>query len=442
MIANLGLRLDYSHAGGDWFVYSPFTRAFTAENQFGLDTLEEGETYLGVTKEPTESEITLSPRLGVAFPISENSKLFFNYGHFRQLPNPNNLYLLRRFSDTRQVARIADPNLPLPRTVAYELGYEHNLFDQYLVRVAGYYKDISLQPKIVSYTSRDSKVDYDVTEATSYEDIRGFEIQVTKNRGNWIQGFINYTYMVSSNGFFGFEQYYENSAEQRNYELTSRDAYQEKPLPRPFARANVDIFTPLEFGPEVGDFYPLEDWRLSLLAFYSAGQYITWAGGGSIPGVQYNVQWNDSYSLDLRLSKSFQFGGVNLQFFMDVFNVLNFKYMSSGGYGFVDGQDYEAYMKSLQLPSEVFEDFPRNPDGTVNVGYSNTADGTSYEFGNDRPGDYRIGPYIPWDPSADESTKEQWRKNKSYIDMPNQEFLSFLNPRDIFFGLRATIELR
>jgi hypothetical protein len=442
MIANLGIRLDYSHAGGDWFVYSPFTRAFTAENQFGLDTLEEGGSYLGVTKEPTEREITFSPRLGVAFPISANSKLFFNYGHFRQLPNPNNLYLLRRFSDTRQVARIADPNLPLPRTVAYELGYEHNLFDQYLLRVAGYYKDISLQPKLVSYTSRDSKVDYDVTEATSYEDIRGFEIQVTKNRGNWIQGFINYTYMVSSSGFFGFEQYYENPAEQRNYELTSRDAYQEKPLPRPYARANVDIFTPLEFGPEVGGFYPLEDWRLNLLASYSAGTYITWAGGGSIPGVQYNVQWNDFYNLDLRLSKNFQFGGINLQFFMDVFNVLNFKYMSSGGYGFVDGQDYEAYMKSLQLPESAFEDFPRNPDGSVRVGYSNTSDGVTYVYGEDRPGDYRKGPYIPWDPNADESTKQQWRENKSYIDMPNQDFLTFLNPRDIFFGLRATIELR
>jgi hypothetical protein len=441
MIANLGLRMDYSHAGGDWYVHDPFARAFTSDNSDGLDTLGQGQTFLGVTKEDTERNITLSPRLGVAFPISENSKLFFNYGHFRQMPDPNNLYLLRRFSDTRQVSRIADPNLPLPQTVAYELGYEHNILDEYLLRVAGYYKDVALQPKLVRYTSRDSRVDYTITEANSYADIRGFEIQVTKNRGLWVQGFINYTYMVTSSGFFGFEQYFENSAEQRNYELTSRDAYQVKPLPQPFARANIDFFTPREFGPKIGNFYLLEDIRLNILGVFSSGTHITWAGGGSIPGVQQNVRWRDFYNVDLRLSKSFHFGPLNLQMFMDVTNVLNIKYMSSGGYGFVDGQDYEAYMKSLQLPRDVFEDFPTNPDGSIRVGYSNTSDGSTYEFGDDRPGDYRTGPYIPWDPNADEATKEQWRQNKSYIDMPNQEFLTFLNPRNFFFGLRASIEL-
>jgi len=449
MIANLGLRLDYAHAGGDWYVFDNFTRAFTAENQFGLDTLTQGDSYLGVSKNDTEKKFTLSPRLGVAFPISDNSKLFFNYGHFRQLPDPNNLYLLRRFSDTRQVARIADPNLPLPLTVAYELGYEQNILDQYLIRLAGYYKDISLQPKLVSYTSRDSKVDYTISEATSYEDIRGFEIQVTKNRGMWVQGFINYTYMVSSSGFFGFEEYYENPTENRNYQITSRDAYQEKPIPRPYARANIDIFTPNQFGPEISGFYPLEDWRLNLLASYSAGSYITWAGGGSMPGVQYNVQWNDSYNLDLRLSKNFNLGFLELQFFMDMSNVLNIKYMSSGGYGFVDGQDYDAYMKSLHLAEDVFADFTKNPDGSINTTYFNAVRrdeqgnlvGRSYVFGEDRPGDYRTGEYHEWDENADEATKEEWRKNKSYIDMPNQDFLTFLNPRDIFFGLRASVAI-
>jgi hypothetical protein len=449
MIANLGLRLDYSHAGGDWYLFSRYTRAFTADNQFGLDTLQSGETYLGVTKEETEKKLTLSPRLGVAFPISENSKIFFNYGHFRQLPDPNNLYLLRRFSDTRQVARIADPNLPLPLTVAYELGYEQNLFDQYLIRVAGYYKDVSQQPKLVSYTSRDSKVDYDISEATSYSDTRGFEIQISKNRGDWVQGFINYTYMVRSTGFFGFEQYYENAAENRNYQITSRDAYQEKPIPQPYARANIDFFTPREFGPEFGGFYLFEDWRLNLLASYSAGTYITWAGGGTIPGVQYNVQWKDFYNLDLRLSKTFHFGPLDLQFFMDISNALNIKYMSSGGYGFVDGQDYDAYMKSLHMNEEVFADFTKNPDGSINTTYFNAvrrdASGNLidrlYVFGDDRPGDYRTGEYHEWDDNADDATKEQWRKNKSYIDMPNQDFLTFLNPRDIFFGLRASVAI-
>jgi hypothetical protein len=80
--------------------------------------------------------------------------------------------------------------------------------------------------------------------------------------------------------------------------------------------------------------------------------------------------------------------------------------------------------KSLHLPKEIGDP----------LGYGNIP-------GNDRPGDYRTGPYIPWDPNADEATQEQWRKNKSYIDMPNQEFLTFLNPRDVFFGVNVTFDI-
>jgi hypothetical protein len=81
-------------------------------------------------------------------------------------------------------------------------------------------------------------------------------------------------------------------------------------------------------------------------------------------------------------------------------------------------------MRSLHLPDEV----------AGKLGYGNIP-------GTDRPGDYRKGPYIPWDENADEATREQWRKDKSYIDMPNFEFLTFLNPRDIFWGLKVSFDV-
>jgi len=118
--------------------------------------------------------------------------------------------------------------------------------------------------------------------------------------------------------------------------------------------------------------------------------------------------------------------GVDLQFFADISNLLNYKYMTQ--YGFVDANDYLAYMKSLHLPSE-FEQF-RYTNSVQNI----------YISGEDRPGDYRTGPYVPWDENASESQKDEWRKNKSYIDMPNQEFFAFLNPRDIFWGLKFTVD--
>ena len=96
MVAQFGLRLDYSHAGGEWYVYDAYNKAFSSVYSAGIDTLLE--------KEPTKHIFTLSPRLAISYPISENSKLYFNYGHFYQLPSPESLYRLRRSGFSNQVS--------------------------------------------------------------------------------------------------------------------------------------------------------------------------------------------------------------------------------------------------------------------------------------------------------------------------------------------------
>ena len=88
---------------------------------------------------------------------------------------------------------------------------------------------------------------YSRTEPNNYQDVRGFELTLTKNRGNWVQGFINYTYDVRTAGNFGFGTYYESPSLQRNYEAVTTSNYQEKPIPRPYANANIDLFTPSGF---------------------------------------------------------------------------------------------------------------------------------------------------------------------------------------------------
>lgn len=421
MIANLGVRLDYSHAGGDWYVIeSPFDPAFSGARADGIDTL--------LAKAPTERKFSLSPRLGVAFPISVNSKLYFNYGHFRQLPTPDDLFLFRRSASTKEVVRIGDPNNPLQKTVAYELGYEHNLFDQYLLRLAGYYKDVSDQPRLVRYRSTRNAVNYQITEPTNYEDIRGFEFTLSKNRGNWFQGFLNYTYQVNTFGNFGFAQYVDIRSQQQTYENDTRTHYQTKPLAQPFARANVYFFSPADFGPQVAGWHPLGDLRLNVLASWSSGAYYTPPGGANITDIVNILHWKDFYSVNLRLSKTFRLANADIQLFMDMNNVFDIKYMSQGG--FVDAEDYERYLKSLHYPEDVSKTL-RNFD----AGYSPVV-------GNDRPGDYRTVPYEPYDPNdPDEARKQRILETKAYIDMPNQEFLTFLNPRDIFFGLQLSFNL-
>jgi hypothetical protein len=454
MVAQLGLRLDYSHAGGDWYVYDPFTKAFSGAQSNGVDTL--------LDKEPTKHIFTLSPRLAIAFPITEDSKLYFNYGHFRQLPTAENLYILRRRSYYNNVTRIGSPNNPLPRTIAYELGYEHNLSDQFLLRLAGYYNDVSDQPLLVSYVSADNTVNYSVSEPNSYRDTRGFEVTLNKNRGNWVRGFLNYTYMVSSTGRFGKGSIYESSSEQRKYDQGSGRTYnyQNKPVPEPYARANIDFFSPEEYGPEFAGLKPLGGWRLNVLATWRSGDWQKWYGGSESTFLDYNLQWRDNWYCDIRLSKTLNLAGAHVELFVDINNVFNFKQLRS--YGFSSAEDRTAYFKSLH--------FPEDTEGQEYWGYVNIP-------GDDKPGDYRKSgaAYTPIiavhnrsevkSPNADylyyeSNTKqylrytsdEMWVKendghvqrildDKAYIDMPNFEYFTFLDLRSVFWGLRLSFEL-
>ncbi len=461
MIAQLGLRMDYSHAGGEWYTnFDPYAEAFSAKASAGMDTL--------LKKESTPHVITFSPRLAIAFPISVNSKMYFNYGHFRQLPQPENLYLIRS-RPNGQVQYLSDPGNDLPRTVAYELGYEHNLFDQYLIRTSAYYKDISFETRSVTYQSYDASVNYARSTPDLYRDIRGFEFTLKKDRGDWVRGFVNYTYMVSSSGYFNYALSYQNPATQRDYERTTREHEQSKPLPRPYGRASLDFFTPVQFGPDLAGLYPLEDWRVNFLGSWKAGSFTTWTGSITAPGVYSNLQWRDNWNLDLRLSKDFKYGRSRMQFFVDVSNVLNIKRLSS--YGFVDPKDRTAYYESLHYSSKT--------DGYEYFDYSNIP-------GTDRPGDYRKtgAKFIPItakktylsisDPNAndlyyfadpvegvhgkgyyrwvdngaggswireDQSRIDRILADKAYIDMPNLTYFSFLSPRNIFWGIKLTLEL-
>ncbi len=445
MIANLGLRMDYFNAGGDWYSIEPFSPAFSARFAPGIDTL--------LTQEPTSHIFSLSPRMGVSFPITEFSKLYFNYGHFRSLPDPNNLFLLREFTETGQISRVANPNNPLPKTVAYELGYEQSLFDQLLIRMAGYYKDVSLQPYLTQYISRDGQVNYTVNEPNSFEDIRGFEFTLSRNKGRWIQGFINYTYMVFTSGYFSLRQNFENPTAQREFSEsdTERRRASSRPVPRPYARLNIDFLTPTDFGPQAGAFSILGDWRISLIGSWRQGSKFTWTGGGSIPGVINNVSYRDYWNVDLRFTKNLMIAGRRAQLFVDIFNTLNTRRLSFNG--FIDGNDQLSYLRSLHLPES--DDYQTNIPGNDKIGAYRSSDvvyqpmqrisqresitapkeGVIYwEFDSRQYLVYQDG---SWG-EADSQVVDQVIKDKAYIDMPNQSFLTFLDPRDIYWGIRLS----
>lgn len=445
MIANLGLRLTYSDPNISWYDYQQFTGLFDTGNAAALDTASTSDV---------KPQIVLQPRLGVSFPITDQSKFFFNYGHQVQLPDPENLYLTRIEPFTNTVVRVAAPGNKLPKSVSYELGYEHNILENYLVRVSGYYKDQSNQPVQVEYISRDNN-SYSVSRAFSYADVRGAEFTLRKQSGRYFWGEINYTYSIVSRGIFGTLENYENPFDQRNYERSTSDNDIFRPVPQPFARLQLYFQTPVDFGPELLGGKPLANWQIVPLITWQAGSRITYTGGGSIPGVVDNLQLRDSWGSTLRVTKNInlQTGG-SVKLFADVSNLFNRRNFNPYNSGSINGTDFLDYMASLHLPKDVLEE--------INLLKQRVP-------GNDRPGDYRPsdvtyvpievsvdlpaqgntralyynsteGKYYQWDGSgfvdADGKFVDRVLDDKAYINMPNQRYFNFLDPRTIRLGVR------
>jgi len=405
-IMNAGVRFDYSNANVMWYDLKDYDKFFSA----GYGNLIEEEA----PRTKSESVFYISPRLGISHPITENSKLYFNYGHFRSESASSYRFRLQR-EYNGLVTSIGDPNLTLEKTVAYELGYSHNLFNLFLLNIAAYYKDVTDQPGWVYYQNLNSSVQYYKASSNNYQDIRGFEITISKTQGNWVKGFINYTYDVKTSGYFGYTKNYQDPIEQREY--LKQNPYQSKPLPNPYARANIEIFTPDKFGPSIGKFHPFDKLSFNILADWRAGSYETY-NPNNIPGIINNVKWRDWFNIDIRLAKVINIGKINIQLYMDVANMFDLKYLSDTG--FADRYDRLDYLNSLNFSWEE-----------------------GVEKGDDKVGDYRpIGvAYDPLEPNPDndpaiKQRNDERKRTNSYINMPNIDSFTFLNPRRFTFGIK------
>jgi hypothetical protein len=191
----------------------------------------------------------------------------------------------------------------------------------------------------------------------------------------------------------------------------------------------------------------------------------------------------DFWSLDLRVMKNIETSVGRAQFYVDVNNLLNLKYMyvdpnNPMGGPFEDNSstslDWENYMKSLHLDPKVFAGFEddisydnisgkdkvgdyRNdgvafvPIEVVNSSSNLPADGFPVVankflepgrrvlfFLNDGSNQYMEFVNGSWQ-RADQGFVDQVLKDQAYIDNPNELDRAFLNPRSVIFGLRVSL---
>ena len=453
---NAGLRLDLSDANFHWWDVDPFS---SLGSTFFMPPDSATFANAQYPNTPPKMQLDLSPRLGISHPISENAKLFFNYGWFRELPQYETAFRVGR-DQLDVVQSYGNPNLVLAKTVSYELGVDFSISDEYLLQGAAYYNDVTDQQDVVHYIAT-TGVNFYQTTSNNYADNKGFELTLRKASGTWVNGFINYTYQVNTTGHFGESNLFNNVQQQTEFDAETENLYQNRPIPAPFARANLNFLTPAEFGPEIIGNHMLGDWMLNIVLDWQAGYWTTW-NPNNILNVAYNVKAVDYFNTYLRLQKNLTFGRLNFQLFMDINNILNTltlwntndqNYMLSlhlppdPGYNGVNipGDDkvgdyrkpgvgwQPVVQQGVINPSSVPPSTQMSGDNSVAMYYEST---TGKYWWYNAAAENRDGYQVPagWS-LVPQSKINQVLADKAYIEMPEQSTFWFLNPRTFYFGL-------
>lgn len=389
MIANVGVRVEQM---------DPRHHAYDLQDRYNknYDYNRFGDSFPIRWPEMATEEATVrwkvSPRIGISHPVTENSKVYFNYGHFYQKPFTRQLFTTQaRSAAWGYPIIISNVNIDWPRTVAYELGYDHNLFDVLLLHVAGYYKDNTneLGPmNSFSYTNAIRITNYINNE---YSDVRGLEFRVDKRWGRFFTFWANYNYMVRSTGTVGISTWYEDILKERDEERNvSIRAREQRPFAVPNARFNVNLHTPYRWGPVIAGFRPLESWSVDFLHTWQSGGKMLFEEAQTIFDTNKWLDRVGHHDTNLRVEK--RVGQVrSFTLYMLVNNLFNRKELwRVGG----TTNDNNLYRQSLKLP---------------------------------------------WD-EGDEKGDDKWNMwNEDYIHLGFQDWKQFLYKRQFYFGVRMNI---
>ena len=176
----------------------------------------------------TPPSYQLSPRLGMAFPISEGMIFHFAYGHFFQFPNFADVYSNLIYQNPENLSQeafviIGNPGVKPQKTVSYEGGLKFQTGTHSVIELTAYYKD--LENLLGTHFYRRQLIyRYSIFTNIDYGSVKGIDFSWRIRQQQYFSGVFNYSYSVASgNSSFPTDQaynaYFELEETKREYPL-------------------------------------------------------------------------------------------------------------------------------------------------------------------------------------------------------------------------------
>lgn len=276
--------------------------------------------------EAAKTNSRISPRLGVAFPVTEKSVMHFNYGIYYAQPRYTYMYTNLQGDRSTGYPLLGNPNLKPEQTTSYELGLKQMLTENLTLDATAYYKDIS---DLVTTRSFDKVAGRTVTlyDNGDYGSVKGFDITLEKLALNSkLSGSVSYSYMIAmGKGASATDAYYtyltsttDTLAPVKEYRLDFDQ--------RHTVTTVLSYRVPLDWkGSFMGMSLP-SGWGLGFIGYFGSGlPYTKTDVNGNRLGERNEGQLPVNYRVDLRFNKDFSIGLKKslLTFFIEVDNLFD-----------------------------------------------------------------------------------------------------------------------
>ncbi len=283
--------------------------------------------------EDSETFTRVSPRLGVAFPVSDRTQMRVSYGKFFQRPNLEDLYVGFEFMEYQLLGSgyytdWGNPNLEPPKTTAYEVGMTHQLGDNTSFDVNIFYRDVSGLIQTVDQPSTPNS--FGTFRNQDYGTIKGLEFNLKMRRTRNIMADLKYT-LSYANGTGSF------NTELRNVAWV-KGIPPKHTAPLEFDQRHklvgiIDLRFGKAQGPRLGDYYVLENFGINILTRaasgspYTPSQIYNEPTTGSVSPIPNDVRnsmnrpW--TFRIDLKMERAFELGDYRIAPYLWVMNLLD-----------------------------------------------------------------------------------------------------------------------
>ncbi len=269
------------------------------------------------TREPAKKSYQISPRLGLAYPISEKGVIHVSYGHFFQTPNYFYLYTNPEFDIDPLQSSVSPPpqslknttgnaELKPQQTTIYEIGLQQQIGELYGISATVYFKDIrNLLGTRILYTKEGYRYGQYINR--DYGFVRGFTLDFEKRFSSGFGLNIDYTYQIAKG----------NASDPNNAFL---DAEANRETEKQVVPLDWDRRHQINASLRIGD---PGNWLASVIAKYGTGMPFTQSSRVVQPLVENGGRKPDVFNADLFITKKFAFGKMGYSFFIKIYNLFD-----------------------------------------------------------------------------------------------------------------------